>query len=57
MTLSEMEINHCTVGYMSVNASVLYKNEEICKQTNKLKFQLILGRRCRCHPIVSQFPY
>ena len=30
-----------TVGKVSLNASILYKNQEICNKTNLLKFQLI----------------
>ena len=30
-----------TIGKVSVNASILYKNQEICDKTNPYKFQLI----------------
>ena len=30
-----------TIGKVSVNASILYKNQEICNKTNLWKFQLI----------------
>ena len=30
-----------TIGKVSLNASILYKNEEICNKTNLYKFQLI----------------
>ena len=31
-----------TIGKVSLNASTLYKNQEICNKTNLWKFQLIL---------------
>ena len=31
-----------TIGKVSSNASILYKNQEICNKTNLWKFQLIL---------------
>ena len=30
-----------TIGKVSINASILYKNQEICNETNLWKFQLI----------------
>ena len=30
-----------TIGKVSVNASILYRNQEICNKTNLWKFQLI----------------
>ena len=30
-----------TIGKVSLNASILYKNQEICNKTNLRKFQLI----------------
>ena len=30
-----------TIGIVSLNASILYKNQEICNKTNLWKFQLI----------------
>ena len=30
------------IGKVSVNASILYKNQDICNKTNLWKFQLIL---------------
>ena len=31
-----------TIGKVSVNASIFYKNQEICNTTSLWKFQLIL---------------
>ena len=31
-----------TIGKVSANTSILYKNQEICNKTNLWKFQLIL---------------